>query len=497
MLGGALSGGVMAGGSVAINAYQNGRLFKEGLKAPEGSEIRKAAEQIRAELTAGQKVSQAEYEKLGQLMDANTQFRDILNTELNEQNPAQNEQITAQNEQKNSAAEAETGSTVINTNPAQHTPAEQKVIDEYQAAVDENLVNFVETSMENKGSNKGKYTLKPVSERASADIKNLTGIDTTGYKTVLEQRMAEHIVDRHGADGAANKFMQDFNDIGRMQYILDNYDRMELAGNTRAYTTNKYNGMPGQAKTVKYIKAVNGTYYVIEAVPDTKAKTAFIVSAYMSGNTKTGNLQTADANAPAYTAKTENAAIPATQTIPQTSANSQEGNAVVLPESSVGAATRGFVDNPNPGERVPSQNKSVTTNPFLTEDEKAEYNPAHERISTAEQNRRADNMFVSYDDAGAIRNWDEVAADLMSKDAWTAEEQKAAQKIFEQYRKEARVTGDYEKLNAFAKAMADIGRSEAGRSLQARQEFSHDGDGENKRTGKAGAEQQRSTENFS
>ncbi|MBQ1552380.1 MAG: hypothetical protein IIZ66_02435, partial [Clostridia bacterium] len=149
----------------------------------------------------------------------------------------------------------------------------------------------------------------------------------------------------------------------------------------------------------------------------------------------------------------------------------------VSPESSVGAATRGFVDNPNPGEMVPSQNKSVTTNPFLTEDEKAEYNPAHERISTAEQNRRADNMFVAYDDDGTIRNWDEVAADLMSKDAWTAVEQKAAQKIFEQYRKEARRTGDYEKLNAFAKAMAEIGRSEAGRSLQARKEFSRTGDG--------------------
>ena len=35
MLGGALSGGVMAGGSIAINAYQNGRLVNEGLKAPE------------------------------------------------------------------------------------------------------------------------------------------------------------------------------------------------------------------------------------------------------------------------------------------------------------------------------------------------------------------------------------------------------------------------------------------------------------------------------
>ena len=38
--------------------------------------------------------------------------------------------------------------------------------------------------------------------------------------------------------------------------------------------------------------------------------------------------------------------------IPQASANSQEGNAAVSPESSVGAATRGFADNPNPGETV-------------------------------------------------------------------------------------------------------------------------------------------------
>ena len=85
MLGGALSGGVMAGGSIAINAYQNGKLVNEGLKAPEGSEIRKVAEQMKTELNAGQKVSQAEYVKLGQLIHANTQFRDILNTELNEQ----------------------------------------------------------------------------------------------------------------------------------------------------------------------------------------------------------------------------------------------------------------------------------------------------------------------------------------------------------------------------------------------------------------------------
>ena len=169
MLGGALSGGVMAGGSLAINAYQNSEGFKDkqsgkdlanmkltpdkyaamvenGLNAPEGSEVRRTAEAIKVKLDAGKRISQAEYGKLWRLTNA------AIDVALGI--------APAQNEQNNTASTEETGSTVINTNPAQHTPAEQKVIDEYQAAVDENLVNFVETSMENKGSNKGKYTLK-------------------------------------------------------------------------------------------------------------------------------------------------------------------------------------------------------------------------------------------------------------------------------------------------------------------------------------------------
>ena len=50
------------------------------------------------------------------------------------------------------------------------------------------------------------------------------------------------------------------------------------------HSTNKPNGKRGTAKTVVFEKAVNGTYYVIEAVPDTAKKTNFIVSAYMSKN---------------------------------------------------------------------------------------------------------------------------------------------------------------------------------------------------------------------
>ena len=45
--------------------------------------------------------------------------------------------------------------------------------------------------------------------RAAADIKNITGVDTAGNQTVLEQRMAEHILRRHGEDGKADSAMEE------------------------------------------------------------------------------------------------------------------------------------------------------------------------------------------------------------------------------------------------------------------------------------------------
>ena len=78
--------------------------------------------------------------------------------------------------------------------------------------------------------------------------------------------------------------MRDINDIGRIQYVLDNYDSPKDGGAAGSYVTVKPNGKRGTAKTVVFEKAVNGTYYVVEAVPDTAAKTTYIVSAYMSKN---------------------------------------------------------------------------------------------------------------------------------------------------------------------------------------------------------------------
>lgn len=174
-------------------------------------------------------------------------------------------------------------STVVNTDPNEHTVAEQRVIDEYQAAVDEGLTNFVNSVMSKQITKQNaRYELKPVSDRAAKDIKRITGVDVSGNKTVIEARQVEHIIKRHGENGTADKSMRDINDVGRIQYVLDNYDSVLESGRSEAYSTNKANGKRGTAKTVVFEKAVNGTYYVVEAVPDTAANTTHIVSAYMS-----------------------------------------------------------------------------------------------------------------------------------------------------------------------------------------------------------------------
>lgn len=171
----------------------------------------------------------------------------------------------------------------ISSEPSKHTAVEQRVIDEYQAAVDEGLTKFVsDVASKRITKQNARYELKPVSDRAAKDIKRITGVDVSGNKTVIEARQVAHILKDHGENGLADQTMRDINDIGRIQWVIDNYDSSKDGGVTEAYVTVKQNGKHGRAHTVVFEKAVNGTYYVIEAVPDTAKKTTYIVSAYMS-----------------------------------------------------------------------------------------------------------------------------------------------------------------------------------------------------------------------
>ena len=69
-----------------------------------------------------------------------------------------------------------------------------------------------------------------------------------------------------------------------------------------------------------FSKAVNGTYYVVEAVPDTSKHMTYITSAYMTKNKPTGSAS-ANVQAPASTSETSTTIPVGNPTVPQAAAN--------------------------------------------------------------------------------------------------------------------------------------------------------------------------------
>lgn len=153
---------------------------------------------------------------------------------------------------------------------------------EYKKAVNPKIVDFVNKvrNFKNKeAANKVHIDLTGVTEREVHDIKKLTGIDTSEFKRSMDGNAVEHIEKNHGENGVSDHSMSDVEDLARIEYVLDNYDDIEKGAADKVYT--KYmNSDNTPAAKVIYSKRVNGNYYVVEAVPDSKAKTLRIISAY-------------------------------------------------------------------------------------------------------------------------------------------------------------------------------------------------------------------------
>jgi hypothetical protein len=181
-------------------------------------------------------------------------------------------------------------STIIDVNPAKHTPAEQQRLDAYVGAVNEELAQQVRRFRENPDSMKKSFELAMVDARQAADLqKILPGFDTTGYRQVIQPNEMRHIENRHGPRGKADHSMTHPEDIARIEYVLENYDEVqpiltkdgEIKGTKMAHNADR-----SPAPTVQYKKILNGTYYIVEAVPDNQSKTLKIVSTYIGGFNK-------------------------------------------------------------------------------------------------------------------------------------------------------------------------------------------------------------------
>ena len=169
------------------------------------------------------------------------------------------------------------------------------------ADVDDGILEHMEYLKNNPIDKKIDYALSPVNERMAKDVSNLVGFDISGYGNNLKPNAFDHVNKRHGADGIHDKSMANPKDIAKVQYILDNYDDVALDKKRAAGFTDS-NGKLSQKVVFK--KRINGTYYVVEAVPNTKKRRMEVIGTFMQKpKTKKENVLPGDVTSPSVTSK--------------------------------------------------------------------------------------------------------------------------------------------------------------------------------------------------
>lgn len=386
-------------------------------------------------------------------------------------------------EQNNTASTGETESTIVNTDPRVHTPQEQAVISEYQDSTDESLKETFESYLNNPSQSFSRYNISNVSERQATDASRLLGGNYNGYKNAINSNGIIHILNEHGPTGTTDHSLSDLNDAARIGFVLDNYDNVdavEYESGDPDYSREFRTSDNRPAPMLKFSKKVNGTYYVIEAIPEAKYKKFWVVSAYMQ--TADGGTQAPNANGPRNTPNASLASSPSAieNSIPQTgqNVNTQANENVegvrgvpVGPESTVGVDGYGQNTVGSAQARFPyreADTQSVANNLF-TEEERAN-NPilagTTHKVYTNEESRYDAMERLTYDFDGEKKA-------LQSSDEWGAAENVMGMEILRRLTEEARRTGDYSETVEWKKVFDQKGTI-AGQALQSRRQYAGD-----------------------
>lgn len=179
------------------------------------------------------------------------------------------------------------------------------------AAENQEIIDFVNHVASGNFKANEKVYLGNITSENAAKIREMTGINVDGFRVAIEARQIEHILKRHGPDGSADHSMADFSDISKIEFVMNNYDSLVVSGKTQAYTYMR-DGRNRTADTVLYTKDIGGrVYYAVQAVPDTKAKTLYIVTAYIGAKEK-GASQLIDAKSSNATSENGSVVTPET-----------------------------------------------------------------------------------------------------------------------------------------------------------------------------------------
>ena len=187
---------------------------------------------------------------------------------------------------QNNISEQYLSSSIVDT-LAEHSPEQKKVMNEYIQSTDPEIVELVDVVENLKDKNvasklKGKV-LSNVTAKEAAAIKAITGVDVDGYSHHIDGSGVQHILNRHGKKGEQDHSMADTNDIARMEYVLRNYDTVEILKKPDGTPDLGYqyrNSDSSPSQKVLYKKRVNGTYYIVEAIPDSSKKMLHVITTY-------------------------------------------------------------------------------------------------------------------------------------------------------------------------------------------------------------------------
>ncbi len=209
--------------------------------------------------------------------------------------------------QQGENAQAAGTTTAIDADPATHTPEQMKTIRAYINGADGKLRGFFERYIKNPAERFARYTISRVSARQADDVSRLLGGDYSGYQNAIDRNGVLHILKRHGENGTADHSMANLDDASRIGYILDNYDTVErtLTQNGEPDFTSGYRARDNTyAPLLTFSKKINGSYYVIEAVPDSSYQKMWVISAYIGNKNGGGYASATDAEAPSRTSET-------------------------------------------------------------------------------------------------------------------------------------------------------------------------------------------------
>ena len=225
-------------------------------------------------------------------------------------------------------------STAVNDNPATHTEQEMQVIEEYKNSTDSKLVAFIQKvrTLKNKSyRSKISFDLGTVTQKQAQDVQALSGVDVSAYSNSITGGAVDHVDARHGVNGKADSSMADDSDFARIGYVLQTYDSVELVRDESGepiLSSEWQNKDQSHAQMVRFAKKIDGTYYVVEAVPDSSKQQLRVVSAYMQKNSgsSTRLLNMEDSSSPQLTPSTPaGMATSAMHSIPQSAGSVKTG----------------------------------------------------------------------------------------------------------------------------------------------------------------------------